>query len=70
MENFIFCALIMFFGYKIWKKKSTGSCFDVIMGSFYGAEICELVGLYIQSNLEYILPKTNFGLCRDDVLFF
>ena len=27
-----------------------------------GAEICELAGLYIQSNLENILPKTNFGL--------
>ena len=70
MENFIFCALILFFGYKIWKKKSTGSCFDVITGNFHGAEICELVGLYIQSNLEYILPKTIFGLCRDNVLFF
>ena len=32
------------------------------MGSFDGAEICELVGLYIQSRLEHILPKNNFGL--------
>ena len=38
------------------------------MGSFDGAEICELVGLYIQSNLENILPKSNFGLYRDDGL--
>ena len=38
------------------------------MGSFDGAEICELVGLYIQSNLENILPKINFGLYRDDGL--
>ena len=38
------------------------------MGSFDGAEICELVGLYIQSNLENILPKTNFGLYQDDGL--
>ena len=36
------------------------------MGSFNGAEISELAGLYIQSNLENILPKTNFGLYRDD----
>ena len=36
------------------------------MGSFDGAEICELVGLSIQSNLENILPKTNFGLYWDD----
>ena len=38
------------------------------MGSFDGAEICELVGLSIQSNLENILPKTNFGLYWDDGL--
>ena len=48
------------------KKKLTGSCFDVTMGSFDGAEIFELVGLYIQSKLEKILPKSNFGLYRDD----
>ena len=35
------------------------------MGSFDGAEVCELVVLYIQSNLENILPKTNFGLYQD-----
>ena len=38
------------------------------MGSFDGAEICELVGLYIQSKLKKILPKSNFGLYRDDGL--
>ena len=38
------------------------------MGSFDGSEICELVRLYIQSNLENILPKTNFGLYQDDCL--
>ena len=38
------------------------------MGSFDGAEICELVGLYIQSKLGKILPKSNFGLYRDDGL--
>ena len=59
---------LLFFGNETWKKKSTESCFDVTMGSFDGAEICELVGLYIQSNLENILPKTNFGLYRDDGL--
>ena len=38
------------------------------MGSLYGADIYKLVGLYIQSNLENILPKTNFGLYQDDGL--
>ena len=38
------------------------------MDSFAGAEICKLVGLYIQSKLEKILPKPNFGLYRDNLL--
>ena len=38
------------------------------MGSFDGAEICELIELYIQSNLENILPKTNFGIYWHDGL--
>ena len=59
---------LLFFHNETWRKKSTESCFDVTMGSFDGAEICELVGLYIQSNLENILPKTNFGLYRDHEL--
>ena len=59
---------LLFSDYKTWKKKSTGSCFDVTMGSFDGAEICEQVGLYIQSKLEKILPKANFVLYRDDGL--
>ena len=37
---------------KTWKKKSTDSCFDVTMGSCNGAEIFELVALYVQSKLE------------------
>ena len=59
---------LLFFDNETWKKNSTESCFDVTMGSFDGAEICELVGLCIPSKLENILPKTNFGLYRDDRL--
>ena len=32
-----------------WEKKNTESCFDVTMGSFDGAETCELVGIHILS---------------------
>ena len=39
--------------------------FDVTVGSFDGAEIWELVGLYIQSKLEKILLKSNFGFYGD-----
>ena len=60
--------LLLFSDNKTWKKKTTDSCFDAIMGSFDGAEICELVGLYIQSKQEKILPKSNFRLYWDDGL--
>ena len=59
---------LRFFGSKSRRKKSEESCSDITMCSFDGAEICELAGLYIQSNLENILSKTNFVLYRDDGL--
>ena len=34
-----------------WKKKDSNELFDVTMGSYDGAEICELVGLYTLSIL-------------------
>ena len=36
------------------------------MGSFHGAEICDLVGLYILSKLKIVFG--NCGLFRDDAL--
>ena len=60
--------LLLFSDSKIWKKKLTGSCFDITMDGFDVAEIWEPVGLYIQSKLEKILLKSNFGLYRDDGL--
>ena len=54
--------LLLFSDNKTRKKKLTDSYFVVTMGSFDGAEICELVRLYIHSKLEKILPKSNFGL--------
>ena len=38
------------------------------MGSFDGAELCELVGLYLLSKLETLLGKPAVGLYRDDGL--
>ena len=39
------------------------------MGSFDGAEICELVGLlYLLDHLSNMLPVESFGLYRDDGL--
>ena len=50
-----------------WVKKDT-NLFDFTMGSFDGAEVCELVGLYILSKLQALLGQANVGLYRDDGL--
>ena len=38
------------------------------MGSFDGAELCELVGLYLLSKLQPVLGIPSIGLYRDDGL--
>ena len=48
--------------------KKTGENFNVAMGSFDGAEICELVGLFLLDQLASILGKENVGLYQDDGL--
>ena len=47
-----------------WRKKR--SDFDVTMGILDGAETCELVGLFLSSQLS--LLDVNVGLYRDDRL--
>ena len=51
-----------------WKKKNAEGCFDVTMGSYDGAEICELVEIYILSRLSTIIDKNDCGLYRDNRL--
>jgi hypothetical protein len=48
-----------------WIKKDTGNMFDVTMGSYDGAETCELIGMYM---LSFIASKfkNEIGLYRDD----
>ena len=50
-----------------WCKKSSSNFFDITMGSYDGAETCELVGCFL---LHQITTKhgNNFGLYRDDGL--
>lgn len=50
-----------------WIKKNNSS-FDVTMGSYDGAEVCELVGLFILNDLCNEYGKDNIGLYRDDGL--
>ena len=54
---------LLFHRGKVWRKKGTGT-FDNTMGSFDGAEICELVGIYLLSIVRGLNIDT--GLYRDD----
>ena len=51
-----------------WVKRDNRGMFDVTMGSYDGAEICELVGLYILNLLAKKYNKEKIGLYRDDGL--
>lgn len=53
---------------KAWAKKDAESGSDVTMGSYDGAEICELVGLFILDKLNRDLHTASIGLYRDDGL--
>ena len=62
---------LLFFNDEAWKKKDTDNSFDVTMGSFDGAELCELIGIYIQSLLTdsiELITKENIGLYQDNGL--
>ena len=50
---------------EMWKKNN-GTLFDVIIGPFDGAEICELVGLFLLNEISDLLPMENIGLYWDD----
>ena len=60
------CRKSVLFGKNSTWIKNNGSLFDVTMGSFDGAELCELVGLFLLSGLASIIGKSNVGLYRDD----
>ena len=48
--------------------KNNRKHFDVPMGSFHGAEICEIVGLLLLNKLNTIPTFEKNGLYRDDGL--
>ena len=50
-----------------WMKRDSG-LFDVTMGSYDGAEVCELVGAYALAQLPKKYNRKDVGLYRDDGL--
>ena len=52
----------------MWSKKGNPNLFDVTMGSFDDAEVCELVGLFLLHKLRSKFKNNEIGLYRDDGL--
>ena len=48
--------------------KKNGNTFDVTMGAYDGAEVCQLVGTYILHQLSTKYNNEHIGLYRDDGL--
>ena len=59
---------LLFSNGKPWTKNNSSNLFDVTMGGYDGAEICELVGLFILKQLGKTFGNKNIGLYRDDGL--
>ena len=49
-------------------RTETATLFDVTMGSYDEAEVCEFVGLYLLGKLAPLIGTKNVGLYRDDGL--
>ena len=58
---------LLYYNDEPWVKKGESN-FDVRMGAYNGAEICELIGIFISSLLSKHINKNHIGLYRDDGL--
>ena len=62
---------ILFNQGEVWiksKNKNSNPLYDITMGSKHGAEVCEIVGLYIMSKLKEKTKLEKIGIYRDDGL--
>ena len=61
---------VLLYNDELWikKKDSKSPAFDITMGGYHGAEICELVGLFMLNEITAFVPKHTVGLYRDDGL--
>ena len=57
------CNTILTYNNKTWIKKDDNTSFDVPMGSFFGAELCDLIGLYHLKSLIILNIRTIKSAC-------
>ena len=60
------CKSFLHFRGQPWMKKGDVN-FDVGMGAYHGAQLCEIVGLFMMSRLAHIKDLSSI-IYRDDVL--
>ena len=58
---------LLYYNNKPWVKKGENN-FDVTMGTYDGAEVCELIGIFMLLLLSKHINKNYIGLHRDDGL--
>ena len=51
------------------QKNAKEDLLDVPIGGYHGAEVCQLIVLFLLNNLNLLLSKDNFELYRDDGFF-
>ena len=61
------CKSLLFNQEQTWMKKGS-DLFDVSMGAYDGAEVCELIGIFLLNLLGRQYDPKNIGLYRDDGL--
>ena len=59
---------LLFHNNEPWIKTDNNGDFDVIIGSYDGAELCELAGLFMLNELSKKFDKDNIGLYREEGL--
>ena len=60
------CQSVLFHENETWCKKNSNSYFDIVMGSFHRAEICDLNGLSFLDKVNTVTGISNIGFYRDD----
>ena len=56
---------LLFHDGNAWVKKEANPLFDITMGSYDEAEVCELAGLYLLGKLAPLIGTKNVGLYKD-----
>ena len=59
---------LLFHNSETWAKRTADDEFDVTMGAYDGAEVSELVGIFLLKEISWVVNSSDIGLYRDDGL--